>query len=128
MSVQVTLTLSDDVYKQAAAFAQSTNQDVAEMLAESIVLDWPPLPDDEEHRAMAREEAAYRIMYAEFSAKYPGQYVAIYQGKLIDRDPDLEAICDRIDEKYSNAVVLIRAVQPSPDEVLNFRSPRLIYG
>ena len=38
--------------------------------------------------AMTHEEKAYQEMHEELFAKYPGQHVAIYQGKLVDYDKD----------------------------------------
>jgi predicted transcriptional regulator len=38
MSVQVTLTINDDLYRRAKRIARSRQQDVAEVLAESITL------------------------------------------------------------------------------------------
>jgi hypothetical protein len=128
VSKQVTLTVSDEVYRQAEAIARNTDQDVTEVLADAIALGWPPPEDDEEHRAMAREEIAYRTMHAELYAKYPDQYVAIYQGEVVDRDTDLEAICDRVDEKYPNEVVLIKRVLSTSEETFVFRSPRVEYS
>ena len=43
MATRVTLSLPDDVYRQAEHLAQITNREVAEVLADTITLSLPPL-------------------------------------------------------------------------------------
>jgi hypothetical protein len=43
MSTQVTLTIPDEIYQRAHRFARLTNQDIASVLAHSIVQAIPPL-------------------------------------------------------------------------------------
>ena len=75
---------------------------------------------------MAAEEAAYRNMHAELMARYAGQYVAIYGGRLIDHDPDELALLRRLDAHHPDNVVLMKRVRPLPEPELRVRSPRLV--
>jgi hypothetical protein len=43
MSIQVTVTLLDEVYQRAERLAQLTSRDVADILADTITLSLPPL-------------------------------------------------------------------------------------
>jgi hypothetical protein len=43
MTTQITLTLSDDLYQKAEYFAQLTNRNVADVLAQVIALSFSPL-------------------------------------------------------------------------------------
>ena len=43
MTTQITLTLSDDIYQKAEYFAQLTNRNVADVLAQVIALSFSPL-------------------------------------------------------------------------------------
>lgn len=43
MTTQITLTLSDDLYKKAEYFAQLTNRNVADVLAQVIAISFSPL-------------------------------------------------------------------------------------
>ncbi len=45
---------------------------------------------------MQRETQAFIRMHADLLGKYPGDYVAIYQGKLIDHDHDQLALYQRV--------------------------------
>ncbi len=75
---------------------------------------------------MEKEAAAYEAMREEMVAQYLGQYVAVFQGKVVDHDADISALVDRLDEHYPDEVVLVREVHEGPDRVLRMRSPRLI--
>jgi hypothetical protein len=76
--------------------------------------------------AMAQEEAAYHTIHAELMAHHAGEYVAIYQGELIDHDQNEMALLHRLEAGYPDEVVLMKQVRPLPEPELRFRSPRLI--
>jgi hypothetical protein len=61
------------------------------------------------------DEGAYRAMHAELYARYPGQYVAVYQGQLVDHDPDGEALFERIDQRFPDEIVLMTQVRETPE-------------
>ena len=82
---------------------------------EYLVLDEKPTP----------EMAAYIAMHPMLKEQYFGQYVAIYQGKLIDHDTDRKALYLRIDEKYPDEFVWISPVEEDPIPTVVFRSPHL---
>lgn len=79
-----------------------------------------------ESAAIRKEEAAYRAMHSELFEKYAGQYVAVYNGELVDFDADESALYCRIDQRYPNDVVLMKKVERSPEKVYHFRSPRFV--
>ena len=78
--------------------------------------------------AILREEAAFRQLHSSLHKQYAGQYVAIYNGQLIDSDSDQVVLYRRIRQQYPGEFVWIAPVNESPDEVLVFRSPRLRNG
>ena len=96
----------------------ATLQDVAEMALRRFLR-------QEARRRIQREENAYRAMHAELRGAYPDQYVAIFQGRVIDHDPDQLALLRRVDDRFPDATVLIRQIAPEPEEVYTFRSPRV---
>jgi len=75
---------------------------------------------------MAQEIESFRQMHARLWEKYPYQFVAIYQGKLIDHDQEQHAILLRIDKQYSDQVVLIRQVRPEIEPVYTIHSTRFV--
>lgn len=72
------------------------------------------------------ENIAFQQLHASLLERYANQYVAIYQGKLIDHDRDKLALFQRIEEHYPNEFVLMRPVQEQPEREFYFRSPRYI--
>ncbi len=82
----------------------------------------------EARRAMQREAEAFRQLHAELLEKIPDHYAAIYQGKLVDHDPDQLALFLRIEKQYADLLVLIRQVRPTVEETINVRSPRFEYA
>ena len=125
MSVQVTLTISDAIYHKARAQAQLTNQDLADILADAIVLDETPSMLTSRQVAMAKEKAAYQALHAKLLAEHKGKFVAIQQGRLVDQDEDQTTLLLRIRHAYPEQVVLITQVLPEAEEVYTLRSPRL---
>lgn len=81
---------------------------------------------DEKQKAMSREEAAYQAMYEDLYTQYAGQYVAIYQGELVDHDEDGSQLYQRIRQQYPGQFVLITPVESTAEEKYQILSPRLI--
>jgi hypothetical protein len=126
MATQVTLTVPDTTYQQAKELAQMTSREVEEVLTEPILFAFPSFYMDEEMVAMQREEKAFDAMRAELLAKYPDQYVAVYQGVVVDHDADEIPLLTRLNQQYPDEVVLMRQVSPYPPKTLRIRSPRLV--
>ena len=127
MGTQVTLAVPDKLYKRAQRIAQSRRKDVADVLLEAIVLD-ETLDEEQDawQTAVDREEAAYLQLHSWLWEHYPGQYVAIYDGELIDRDSDQIALYKRVRERYPGEFVWISQVKDTPIEEYVIRSPRLV--
>jgi len=77
-------------------------------------------------KQMFAEVKAFRRLHAELWANYPYQYVAIYQGRLIDHDPAKWPLWERLEQNYRHETVLMRQVTPEIERVYRIRSPRLI--
>jgi uncharacterized iron-regulated protein len=82
-------------------------------------------PSDAQVATMTQEEAAYQAMHAELVCSHLGDYVAIYQGQLVDHDADELHLLRRLDTAYPNKVVLMKQVRTTPQIELHHRSPRL---
>ena len=88
MDTQVTIQISQTLYRRAQRLAQSRHQALADVLADGLRRSEAALAGaTPEEAAMEREEEAYQAMHAELLADHIGQYVAIHQGQLIDHDP-----------------------------------------
>lgn len=126
MSMQVTLTLPDNIYRQVEYMAQTTNQPVADVLAETIRQAFPPLHVNKNRAKMQQEVAAFEASHADLRQEYANQFVAFRQGIVIDHDTDELALVKRIEAQYPDEVILIRQVLPQLPEPLRFRSPRFV--
>jgi hypothetical protein len=92
-----------------------------EMLAERAVRDF--LRAEARHR-MRHETKAFRAQHAELLAQYPDQYVAIYQGQVVDHDADQLALLARVEKRYPDTTVLIALITSEPEESYTMHSPR----
>jgi hypothetical protein len=120
MTVQVTLNIADDLYRRAERIARYRRRDVAELLADSIALPENPISAQDEasegETAVIREEAAFYRLHPELRQKYPDQYVAIRNEKLVDHDSDQVALYLRIKDRYPGEFVWIAPVKETAVE------------
>lgn len=82
----------------------------------------------EAQRAMEKEAEAFRRLHSQLLESIPGEYAAIYQGQLVDHDPDFLALLPRVEERYAGQPVLIRQVLAEAEPVIRVRSPRIEYA
>jgi hypothetical protein len=86
-----------------------------------------PMPYHSSQRAqMLQEEATFDAILPELLCRYPNEFVAMYQQQVVDHDHDEIALAERVHERYSDAVILIRPVLDQPESPLVFRSPRFV--
>lgn len=74
------------------------------------------------------EKEAFNEQFEILLAKYPGQYVAIHNGQLIDHDPELRTLHLRVFDRLGHTPVLLKRVTTDPERELVFRSPRFERG
>ncbi len=125
MSKELTLTISDDVYQLAWQIAQSTKRDIDEVVAEALRHSFTPFPAHQQRAVMLREIDAFKKMHPQLVNHYFGEYVAIFQGHVVDHDRDPVVLLERVRLNYPDKIVLRRKVERDPEPVLHFRSPRL---
>jgi len=139
MDTQVTLTIPEELYRQAERLAQALNRDVADVLAEAIQLEAMAVDTGADPSAsalgsaletpeMVAEREAFLALHQQLLEQHFGEYVAIQGGQLVDHDPQIGALFARINERYPDRFVLMRRVQASPEIEYRFRSPRLVNG
>jgi len=122
---EVTLSLPEDIYAQIEKIALETKRNIAKVLLDTISSRFPSYPENPDRLLMKREIAAYKTIHSDLVQDYLGQYVAVYQGKLVDNDLDPVALHKRVIANYPDQVVLSRKVQVDSEPVLYMRSPRL---
>lgn len=128
MAEQITITVSSKVYQKIAEQAQRKKQPVDALVHDVVANAFVEQRDavDPARVKMLAEVAAYHAMHAQLIESHLGQYVAIFQGELVDADSDKEALFERVLTRFPNEVVMQRQVQQEAEPDLIFRSPRFI--
>ncbi len=109
-------------------------QGLVQLLEQKTTANGIPIPAKEEveeterEAAIRREEAAFRKLHPSLYKQYAGEYVAVYNEQLIDSDSDQVALYRRVRKQHPGEFIWIAPVNENPDEVLVFRSPRLLNG
>jgi len=104
--------------------AQESNRDTTQIVEEAL----RAYLDQLEREAIHKETEAYWGMQADLVAHYPDEYVAIYQGQVVDHDPDITHLEQRVAERLGEATVLIAPVTAAPRRDLSTVSFRLESG
>ncbi len=86
----------------AETFAQFTKvaiekKSTVEALAEQVIHQFL---QNEAEQKMQKEIKAFGAMHAELLRRYANQYVAIYQGQVVDHDPEQLPLFLRVDQLY----------------------------
>ena len=131
MTTQITLELPDHLYTRAQELAAQQKQDVARvittLLGEALTAEEQLVDLTEPDPAAQREMEAYLDLYPALVTHYLGEYVAIFQGELVDHDVDFGTIMSRVESQYPDDFVLVTRVDTVPIRTINIRSPRLSY-
>jgi hypothetical protein len=120
------LTIPKPLYERARRIAQYQQRNVADVVADVLEQSLPVFEDQITRPERKHEIEAFSRLHPMLWREYPGEYVAIYSGELVDHDLDRVALLSRIDEKYPNIFVLIRPVLENPEIVYEHRSVRWI--
>jgi hypothetical protein len=122
--IQITLTISAELYRRAERVAQSTLRAISDVLVDAIALDELDNGDDAGDEAVARERAAFITLHPRLLEQYKGQHVAIHGGRVVDHDVDSVALSLRVYNRYPHEFVWIAPVTSQPVEEWAVRSPR----
>lgn len=130
MTQNITVPLTDRTYRRIKQWAEARQQNVgdaiADFLTENLVDDVLIVPPAAADERVEREKAAYLRLYPRLKAQYAGQYVAIYNGQLVDHDVEYGALFERIDDRYPDTFVWLTRVEDEPIGTIEFRSPRFV--
>ncbi|MBM4459724.1 MAG: hypothetical protein FJ011_18510 [Chloroflexi bacterium] len=82
--------------------------------------------EDAELGEIEQEQRAYEARHSQLLEAYPGQYIAMLNGCVVDHDADRVALGRRIRTRYGNRSVLITPVRQEARQTIVIRRPRLI--
>jgi hypothetical protein len=103
-----TLTLNAQIIAQLKYIAAERGIGVEELAEEALT----QFLRDEARRTLQLEAGAFRAMHADLLDKYPNEYVAIHQGRVVDHDTNQLALFKRLDEQYPGIPILVTQVTP----------------
>jgi hypothetical protein len=119
----VTVALDEHMSRQLQLLAEQRAISVDSLAAEAI----RAFLRAEAEQILKREAQAFAEMHSELLAKFPGQYVALHRGQVIDYDPDQVTLYLRVTAQYPDEIVLIRQVRPELEMTYTILSPRLVH-
>lgn len=79
-----------------------------------------------EDEALVRERAAFTALHPTLLTQYPGEYVAIHNGALVDHDKDGLTLSLRVHQRFPHEFVWIAPLKAQALEEWVVRSPRFM--
>ena len=73
-----------------------------------------------------RETEWYQTAHAQLKKKYAGQHIAVHEQQVVDHDPDVVALAQRIRQQYGRTPILITQVHDQPVPEFAIRRPQLV--
>lgn len=81
--------------------------------------------DELEKEAIHAETQAFWAMYDDLLKRYSGEYIALYQGQVVDHDKNVSRLEERVRERFGSLPVLIASVSPQPRRELRWLGGRI---
>ena len=134
MENEIVLRLPPPLYQRARALANRRHQKLPEMVldifAEALPLveegENPIIDLTEPDEAMDREMLAYIALHPQLRETHLGQYVAVFQGQVVDQDAQLDKLSARVRARYPQETIWITQVQPEAMPIRRFPSMRMV--
>ena len=115
------ISLQPDLARQIHRLSRAKGETVEEFIDHAVREHVERL---EEEKLQAEAEAFIKL-HPQLLTQHLGQFVAIFEGKLIDSGADFETLFLRVQKNYPDEVILIRQVMTKPTIELRGPSPRL---
>ena len=116
-----TITLQEpSLVEEVQRITEQEGLDTATFIAEAVRRH---LATYRQKRIVAETEAWHRLPTAE-RKHYEGRYVAVYQGQVVDSDPDRLQLYFRVRKRFGRQTILITQGGDHPISVYRARSPR----
>jgi len=105
-----TLVIEPQLYRHVEQAADEHKASIDQILTEAIRQYLWEL----DRRKISEESRAYRQLHAELKARYLGQYIAMREGQVVDRDADFSTLRQR----FGHTPVMITLVEDVPERPL----------
>jgi hypothetical protein len=74
-----------------------------------------------DRRRISEESQVYKRRYAELKALYLGQFIALRGGQVVDHDPDVSVLRERVRQRFGRRPVMITLVEEVVERSLVWR-------
>ena len=81
--------------------------------------------DQLEKEAIRAETQTFWAMHDDLLKAYPGEYIALYLGRVVAHDKDVSRLEERVREQFGLLPVLIAAVRPEARRDLHWRGGKV---
>ncbi|MFQ5594388.1 MAG: DUF5678 domain-containing protein [Anaerolineae bacterium] len=109
-----TVVVEPELYKRVEEAASEYEAGIDEILTEAVRRYLWEL----ERRKISEESELYRQQHAELKDRYLGQYIAIYNGQVVDHDTDFQALRRRIRQRFRRTPVMMTKVEDVAERTL----------
>jgi len=109
-----TLVIEPQLYRRVEQAANEHKASIDQILTEAIRQYLWEL----DRRKISEESRAYRQLHAELKAHYLGQYIAMHEGQVVDRDADFSTLRQRVRQRFGRTPVMITLVEDVPERPL----------
>ena len=115
------VTLSPELTSVLAAEAERSGKTISALAEEWLRQQHQVVRE----KQLAEQSKQFMQQRAELYRRYPDEFVAFYNGDVLDHDTDMRALALRVKAKHSDLPVVIAQVTPEPVTSYKMRSPRL---
>jgi len=102
-----TIAVESKLYRRVEEAAREHKVSIGEILANAIQRYLWEL----DRRKISQESTIYRQQHAELKAQYPGQYIAMRDGQVVDHDTDFQTLRQRVRQRFGRTPVMITLVE-----------------
>ena len=71
---------------------------------------------EQRHKRLLQEMERFRAQHDQLKQQYLGHFLGMYNGRVLDHDPDGGILYNRLRQKYGDMPILIVEVTPSPEQ------------
>jgi hypothetical protein len=114
------IVIEDNLFAQLQRKARGSGADIEDLAHEAI----QRYLEEDVQQKMQQEIAAFHNLHQGLLQHFPGQYVAVYGGQVVDYDGEQLALYLRVRQHYPDEIVLIRQVRPEMERIWTIRTPK----
>lgn len=114
----LTVTLKPDKSEQVENAVRESSTTPDELVDQALELYF----EQYERIKIRAEQKEFEKQRAALLAHYPGEYIAMHKGRVIDHDRSVGALHNRVFAQLGRTPVLLKRVTAEPDRELVFRS------